>query len=103
MWADVPHTDELLSHEQSHYDVGIVRGGALARELTQLRAPSLAALRGAINDAFNLHLRRAGLIQRCYDKETHHRTVARFQRIGKNAMTGCLAHPRADHLLEWWL
>jgi hypothetical protein len=104
VWANVLQTDALLSHEQLHYDVGIVIARALARELTHLRAPSFAALRSALSDAFNLHFhRRAGLIQHRYDKDTNHGTIAHFQRIWKNAMTGCLAHPKADHMLGWWL
>jgi hypothetical protein len=46
---------------------------------------------------------RAGLIQRRYDKDTNHGTIAHFQRIWKNSMAGCLANERADHLLGWWL
>lgn len=104
VFANVLQTDELLSHEQLHYDVGVVIARALSRELTRLRAPSLAALRGSLNNAFNLHFHtRAGLIQRRYDKDTNHGTVAKYQKIWKDAMAGCLANPRADHLLGWWL
>jgi hypothetical protein len=37
VFANELQTDELLSHEQLHYDVGIVRVRALARELTHQR------------------------------------------------------------------
>ena len=104
VFANVLQTDELLSHEQLHYDVGIVTVRALARELTRMRAPTLAALKSALQEAFNLHFKiRAGLIQRRYDKDTNHGTVAHYQKIWKNAMAGCLANERADLLLGWWL
>lgn len=62
VFANVLQTDELLSHEQLHYDVGIVTARALARELTRMRAPNLAALKAAIRDCSQLHLKtRAGL------------------------------------------
>jgi hypothetical protein len=104
VFADVLQTDQLLSHEQLHYDVGFVTARALARELTRLRAPNLAALRSALRDAFQLHFTtRAGLIQRRYDKDTNHGTIAKYQKMWKDSMAGCLAHERADHLLGWWL
>jgi hypothetical protein len=104
VFADVLQADELLSHEQLHYDVGIVTARALARELTRMRAPNLAALRMALQNARRLHLStRAGLIQHRYDKDTNHGTIAHYQRIWKNSMAGCLANERSDHLLGWWL
>jgi hypothetical protein len=104
VFANVLQTDELLSHEQLHYDVGMVTARALARELTRMRAPTLAALKGAIRDCCHLHLKtRAGLIQRRYDKDTNHGTIAHYQKIWKDGMTGCLANERADLLLGWWL
>jgi hypothetical protein len=104
VFADVKQTDELLSHEQLHYDVGFVTARALARELARMRAPTLAALRAALRDAFHLHFHvRAGLIQRRYDKDTNHGTIAHYQKIWKDGMAGCLANERADILLGWWL
>jgi hypothetical protein len=104
VFANVLQTDQLLSHEQLHYDVGIVTARAMARELTRLRAPTLAALIAALRDCSTLHLqRRAGLIQRRYDKDTNHGTIAHYQRIWKDAMMHCLANKRADLLLGWWL
>jgi hypothetical protein len=104
VYANVLQTDELLSHEQLHYDVGVVIARALAREISQLRAPSQPALRAALILAFDLHFKtRAGLIQRRYDKDTNHGTIHKYQKIWKDAMSGCLRHPRADHLMGWWL
>jgi hypothetical protein len=104
VFSDVLQTDELLSHEQLHYDVGIVTARSLARELMRLRAPTLAALRALMQSSSQLHLKtRAGLIQRRYDKDTNHGTISHYQRIWKNSMAGCLANERADHLMGWWL
>ncbi len=104
VFANVLQTDGLLSHEQLHYDVGIVTARALAKELTRMRAPTLAALKTAIRDCCHLHLKtRAGLIQRRYDKDTNHGAIAQYQKVWKNSMAGCLSNERADHLLGWWL
>lgn len=104
VFANVLQTDELLSHEQLHYDVGFVTARALARELTRMRAPTLAALKAALRDAFHLHFKtRAGLIQRRYDKDTTHGTITHYQKIWKDSMAGCLANERSDILLGWWL
>ena len=103
VFANVLQTDELLSHEQLHYDVGFVSRLAPTKS-TRMRAPTLAALRGALRDAFHLHFTTcAGLIQRRYDKDTNHGTVAHYQKIWKDGMAGCLANERADILMGWWL
>src|SRR5262249_60675790 len=67
--------------------------------LFRSRAPSLAALATEFNAAFQLHLiTRVRLIQRRYDMDTGHGTVAKYQRIWKAQMAACLANPRSDHL-----
>jgi len=104
VWTGVAQTAALLSHEQFHYDVGFVTARALARELTRLRAPSLAALTTAFRTAVQLHLfTRAGLLQRRYDLDTSHGTVAHYQRIWKDRMTACLADANATQLGGFWL
>jgi len=104
VWSGVLQTPALLSHEQFHYDVGFVTARALARELTAMRAPNQAALRTAVGNAFQLHLfTRAKLLQNRYDKDTHHGTVAHYQKIWKDRMTACLADPRAHQLGGFWL
>jgi hypothetical protein len=97
-------TAGLLDHEQFHYDVGIVTGRALARELTRLRAPNLAALRSAFLQAVNLHFTtRTGLLQRRYDIDSRHGTNAHYQKIWKDRMAVCLANPNSDQLGGFWL
>ena len=104
VWSGIAQTAGLLSHEQLHYDVGIVTGRALARELTRLRAPSLPALVTALNAAVQLHFHtRAGLLQKRYDLDTRHGANAHYQRIWKDRMTACLANPNADQLGGFYL
>ena len=104
VWSGVAQTAELLSHEQLHYDVGTVVARALARHLMTLEEGSGAALLTAFQEAFQLHIfTRAELIQRRYDKDTEHGTVAHYQKIWKDQMTACLANPRATHLHGFWL
>jgi hypothetical protein len=104
VWSRVAQTPALLSHEQFHYDVGIATARALARELITLRSPNLAALRTSVQNAARLHFQtRARLLQRRYDIDSRHGTNAHYQKIWKDRMTTCLAHPGSDHLGGFWL
>jgi len=99
VFRGVLKTPDLLSHEQFHYDVGIVTARALARQLMDLRAPNQAALAIAVQNAALLHFTtRARLLQSRYDLETQHGINANFQRIWKDRMTSCLANPNSDQL-----
>jgi hypothetical protein len=100
----VAQTTGLLSHEQFHYDVGIVCGRALARELMRLRAANVPALGAALRTAVTLHFTtRAGLIQRRYDIDTRHGTNAHYQKVWKDRMAVVLAKPNADQIGGFWL
>jgi len=104
VFTGVIQTPALLSHEQFHYDVGIVTGRALAHELMGLRAPNLAALAAAFQSAVQLHFStRARLLQRRYDLDTRHGTNAHYQKIWKNRMAVCLANPRSSQLGGFFL
>jgi len=104
VWTGVAQTAALLSHEQLHYDVGIVTGRALARQLMLLRAPNQASLVSAVRAAARLHfMTRAGLLQSRYDLDTRHGTNAHYQKIWKDRMTACLANPLADQLGGFFL
>jgi len=97
-------TAALLSHEQLHYDVGIVTARALARKLMQIRARNLAELRQELIAAFDLHFqRRAGLLQTRYDRDTRHGLNAQQQRVWKNQMARVLANPNSSRLHGYWL
>jgi hypothetical protein len=104
VWTGVRQTAALLSHEQLHYDVGIVTGRALARQLMQLRAPNLPSLVSAVQAATRLHFTtRAGVLQSHYDQDTGHGTNAHQQKSWKDRMTACLANPLADQLAGFLL
>ncbi|HVF92096.1 MAG TPA: DUF922 domain-containing protein [Blastocatellia bacterium] len=104
VFTGVLQTPALLSHEQFHYDVGIVTARALARQLMALRAPNQGALVTAVQSAARLHfITRAGILQRRYDLDTRHGTNAHFQKIWKDRMVTCLANPRSDQLGGFFL
>lgn len=66
-------TADLLAHEQGHYDLGILAGRALARDLATISAATPSALKQALDAAFVLHTRtRLGPIQKAYDDDTKH-------------------------------
>ena len=103
-WANVAQTPGLLSHEQFHYDVGIVCARAMGRYLAGVRTKTAAELLPLLTKAVQLHLhRRAGLLQRHYDRETGHGTNPHAQRRWKQQMALCLANPNAQMLGGWWL
>lgn len=104
VYSGVGRTDALLSHEQFHYDVGVVCARALARELAAVRTRTKAELLPIIQKAIALHFhRRAGLIQSRYDRETAHGTNAAAQRRWKQQMASVLANPNAHMIGGWWL
>ena len=85
-------SDELLAHEQLHYDVGIVCAKALARELDGLNAVDPAELLTLVNDLHELHMfTRADAIQKAYDVQTEHGKKAEMQKQWQDAMAQCLA------------
>jgi hypothetical protein len=94
----------LLSHEQLHYDVGIVVARALARKLTGIRTRTKTDLLQEVRAAFNLHIfTRAKLLQVRYDKDTKHGVNGKQQRLWKNQMAAVLTNPRAEKLHGYWL
>jgi hypothetical protein len=104
VWTGVSQTRKLLDHEQLHYDVGIVTGRGLARQLMALRAPTVQALGAAVREAARLHfVTRAGLLQRRYDLDTSHGANNHYQMIWKQRMAACLANPSSDQLGGFYL
>ena len=64
-------TADLLAHEQGHYNIGILVGRAMARELDQLSASTAKDLAKAASDVFDLHrLTRMPAVQSDYDTDT---------------------------------
>ena len=103
IFTGVLQTPALLSHEQFHYDVGIMCGRAFARHIMFLRGSSLADLVAQIGAAANLHFRtRARILQRRYDIDTGHGTIALYQNIWKSRMTHALASPNDATMGGFW-
>ena len=104
VWTSVTKTAALLSHEQWHYDVGIVTGRALVRRLASASGATMGEMLSILNEAVTLHFHtRAGILQKRYDKDTRHGTNAYYQKIWKDRMTQCLANPKADQIGGFWL
>ena len=97
-------TPALLAHEQFHYDVGFVVARRFVKQLMRLRAATYAELSVKFNQCFTLHIiTRVGLLQRRYDLDTHHGTIARYQRIWTDRMAACLRDSNATQLGGFWL
>ncbi len=85
-------TAELLAHEQGHYDIGLLAGRALARDLATITAPTPAALKHALDAAFDLHARtRLGPIQHAYDHDTNHSQNVKEQQRWAGLISAALA------------
>lgn len=97
-------SDELLSHEQFHYDVAIIIGRVVVKALDVLRGSTAADLDAGSDQILNLHfVVRAGLIQRRYDLETRHGRNTHYQKAWKKLMKETLARPGSTQMGGWWL
>jgi hypothetical protein len=84
-------TADLLSHEQGHYNIGILTGEAMARDLMALSAPTQQGLVTAINAAFDLHRKtRMKAIQEKYDDDTNHSQNAGEQKRWDDMISQCM-------------
>jgi len=91
VWKKIQQTADLLSHEQLHYDIGVIAAQELIKDLAALSAPSMAELGKAFNAAVDLHFKtRSKAVNVQYDDETKHGADAKKQKIWKDAMTACL-------------
>ncbi len=101
---DADQTDELLAHEQLHFDLGIVCANALARDLDGLSATSAQALANAFDALRRLHVDdRADDISRAYDEQTKHGKDQKMQCVWQAAMAECLARPSMTRLMGYLL
>lgn len=104
VFSGVTQTAALLSHEQWHYDVATITGRALCRQLARITGNSLPDLRVKMQAAIQLHFHtRAGILQKRYDLDTGHGTIAHYQKIWKDRMTKTLADATADTMGGFWL
>lgn len=65
-------TNELLKHEQGHYDLLILSTRACARELEGARAASGAELGTLVASIQQKHAERAAKVDKAYDDQTRH-------------------------------
>jgi hypothetical protein len=93
-------TDALLSHEQGHYNIGILAGHAMARDFAALQASTPKELAQLINDAFDLHrLTRMKAVQEKYDEDTEHSKNKGEQKRWDDLIKQCLTRvPTCDSL-----
>jgi len=92
-------TADLLSHEQGHYDIGILIGRAMARELETLSAASPKVLSAAASRSFDLHrLTRMPVVQDDYDTATKGSQDAAEQARWKGLIATALAASTVDQL-----
>jgi hypothetical protein len=64
-------TADLLAHEQGHYNIGILVGRAMARELETLSSPNPRSLTASLTAAFDKHrLKLMPVVQEAYDGAT---------------------------------
>ena len=92
-------TTDLLTHEQGHYDIGILVARALARDLAALSAHTAAALTRLATDAFTLHrITRLGPIQEAYDTDTNHSRNTQEQQRWEGLISAAMASGTATQL-----
>ncbi len=93
-------TADLLSHEQGHYNLGILVARALAHDFMQLQAANSAALARACRTCFALHKNtRMRPIQQKYDRDTNHSRNRPQQQRWDRMIRQCLsARPRCTRV-----
>jgi hypothetical protein len=100
----VKKSDELLSHEQFHYDVGIIIARVVVKVLEGLTGATISDLDTGTDLIMNRHfIVRSGLIQRRYDLETRHGNNAAYQKAWKKLMKETMARPNSTQMGGWWL
>jgi hypothetical protein len=91
-------TDELLKHEQGHFDILVLVTRALARELESLEAESAPDLGDLLQDARDRHSARADTIDAAYDTETEHSRKKQAQAKWDIAIAAALRDPKASKI-----
>jgi hypothetical protein len=92
-------TADLLSHEQGHYNIGILVGRAMARELEKLSSPNPHTLAKAASDTFDRHrLTLMPVVQKDYDTATNHSLDATQQARWDGLITAALGAAVCDKL-----
>jgi hypothetical protein len=93
-------TPKLLAHEQSHYEIGILVGWAMARDLEALEAETPAKLGEKLTATFDLHRQtRMKPVQDKYDDDTDHSKIKGEQDRWNALIKTCMdANPKCGKL-----
>jgi Bacterial protein of unknown function (DUF922) len=87
-------TNQLLVHEQGHFDIGMLIARALARDLDQATGNHPGELRNAVTQIRDRHVvQRMAPIQRLYDRETKHGTDSAAQSRWNTDIQAALNQP----------
>lgn len=89
-------TDDLLRHEQGHYDLLILTVRAMARELNAASAGSAGDLGARVQAIRQTHATRATAIDSAYDTQTRNGQDATQQTNWNNAIAAALGNPNAS-------
>jgi len=92
-------TADLLAHEQGHYNIGILVGRAMARELEKLSSANPRTLAHEASTVFDRHrLTLMPVVQHDYDTATNHSLDVSQQARWNGLITAGLAAPVTDTL-----
>jgi hypothetical protein len=92
-------TNELLAHEQGHFDLMVVSTRALARELEALEADTVEDLGALVQEARERHAERVQAIDEAYDRETDHSRDRGGQRKWDTAIVAAKSDPATTTIL----
>jgi hypothetical protein len=92
-------TADLLAHEQGHYNIGILVGRAMARELEKLSSPHPQTLASEASKVFDKHrLTLMPVVQHDYDTATDHSLERTQQARWDGLIAAGMAAPVCDTL-----
>ncbi len=97
---DAPRTDDLLRHEQGHFDIVVLAARALARELEAVETDTPGELTRTVEEAVDEHTRRADALSREYDAATAHGQRLDAQRRWLRAIADTLREATPRSLLS---
>jgi hypothetical protein len=93
-------TNDLLDHEQGHYDIGLLTARALAPDLANASGNTTTALANMVVTTRDLHvITRMEPIQRLYDQQTNHGTNKIAQTLWSGMIQVALAIPQPISLM----
>lgn len=92
-------TNELLAHEQGHFDLLVLVARALARDLESLAAASVEELGTLLQEAKDQHHARAQTIDEAYDDQTKNSRDRAAQKKWDTAIKSALGNPKATDIV----